>query len=97
MDGSRYMQGIADKRPDMHCLGMNEGNVPLQPHYQKLIMKAGNELEHNRLLKQMLNEWGPAGSGYAIPEGARAFLPAATARRITEGKFNRTWRDRTLP
>ena len=54
--GQMYASTIAEKILDLHYLGMNEGNVPLQPHYQKLLMKAGNEQEHNRLLKQMLKE-----------------------------------------
>ncbi len=88
--GADVCKAIADKRPDLHYLGMNEGNVPLQPHYQKLLMKAGNELEHNRLLKQMLKERGPSWIRIRHPSKGsakgRSYQPQQHVESL-EGKF----------
>lgn len=37
--GADICKYIADKRPDLHYLGMNEGNLPLQPKFQKMLLQ----------------------------------------------------------
>ena len=57
--GADLCEYIADKRPDLHYLGMNEGNVPLQANYRKLLQKAKNKQEHSQVVKELLTEAGP--------------------------------------
>lgn len=37
--GADICKYIADRRPDLHYLGMNEGNLPLQPKFQKMLLQ----------------------------------------------------------
>ncbi len=57
--GADICKYIAEKRPDLHYLGMNEGNLPLQPRYQKMLMKAQNNQERAQLVKKLITERGP--------------------------------------
>ena len=57
--GADICKYIAEKRPDLHYLGMNEGNLPLQPKYQKMLMKAQNNQERAQLVKKLITERGP--------------------------------------
>ncbi|MBS3140173.1 metallophosphoesterase [Candidatus Woesearchaeota archaeon] len=50
---------IAGRRLDLHYLGMNEGNVPLQANYRKMLLKASAPQEHAKLTKKMMAETGP--------------------------------------
>ncbi|HJZ18668.1 MAG TPA: metallophosphoesterase [Candidatus Nanoarchaeia archaeon] len=57
--GADVCRYIAEKRPDLHYLGMNEGNLPLQQEYQKMLLKAKDKKEYDNLTKKLMS----AGSG----------------------------------
>ena len=56
--GADICSYIAKKRPDLHYLGMNEGNVPLQANYRKMLLKAKDQDEHAQIAQKMLKEPG---------------------------------------